>query len=168
VGNLGGIRSVEKNLKMVTVLLMVAAYVRNLVMKKRYVFLMFLSPTCHQQRQHWVVSGKSFGNGVVLMGMPVIEVWALFTIFHGLNDGFVAVVDWVFPFMLCVVVILFVTAITIDSSLLSLLLVFIHSCWLDGIVFWLALEGLDMVLSVLSLFACGACGCFCCSVAEFA
>jgi len=63
-----------------------------------------------------VVSGKSFSNGVVLMGMPVVEVQALFTIFHGLKDSFVAVVDLEFPFVLCVIIILFVTAVTVDSS----------------------------------------------------
>jgi len=58
VGNLGGVRSVEKNLKMVKVLLIVAACIRNSVMKERNVFFdVFLLPTCHQRRQHWVVSG---------------------------------------------------------------------------------------------------------------
>jgi len=41
VGNLGGVRSVEKNLKTVTVLSMIAACVRNSVMNQRYIFLMF-------------------------------------------------------------------------------------------------------------------------------
>jgi len=94
------------------------------------------------------------------MGMPVVEVQVLCTVIHGLNDGFIAVVDWMFPFVLFVVVVLFVTAVAVDLLSLSLLLVFGHSCWLDDIVFWLALGGLAVVLSLLSLFACGACGIF--------
>jgi len=62
--------------------------------------------------------------------------------------------------VLCVIIVLFATAIAIDLSSLSLLLVFACSCWLDVIFCWLALGGLDMVLSVLLLFTCGACGCF--------
>ncbi len=100
-----------------------------------------------------MVNGKSFGSGVVLMGMLVVEVQPLFTIFHGLEASFIAV-NLVAPCMLCVIVVLVTTAITIDLSSLSLLLGCACSCWLDIIVFFSL--GLCMGLSVLSSIACGA------------
>jgi len=57
------------------------------------------------------------------MGVPEVEVHALLTVFHGLNDGFVAAVNWEFPFVLFVVVVLLATAVAVDSSSLSLLAV---------------------------------------------
>jgi len=116
-----------------------------------------------------VLNGKSFGNGVVLMGMPVVEVRPLFTIFQGLKAGFVAV-DLVFACMLFVIVVLFATAVAIDSSSLSLLLVCARSCWLDIIAFRFVFA-LCLGLLLLSTITGGACVVlfvFCCSVARFA
>jgi len=76
-----------------------------------------------------VLGGTSFGNGVVLMGIPEVAVLALLTLFHGLNDGLGVAVDWEVAFKLGVVVILVATAVAVDSSLLSLLFIlFILFC----------------------------------------
>jgi len=118
-----------------------------------------------------VVNGKSFGSGVVFIGMPVVEVQPLFTVFHGLKAGFVAV-DLVFA-VLFVVVVLLATAVAVDSSSLSLLLDCARSCLLDVIVFLFVFAlGLCLSLLALSGAACDVCGVvfvfFCCPVAVFA
>jgi len=104
-----------------------------------------------------VVNGKSFGSGVVFIGMPVVEVQPLFTVFHGLKAGFVAV-DLVFA-VLFVVVVLLATAVAVDSSSLSLLLDCARSCLLDVIVFLFVFAlGLCLSLLALSGAACDVCG----------
>jgi len=60
----------------------------------------------------------------VLIGMPVVVVLVLLTIFHGLNDGFVFAIIGKFAFVVPAVVVLATTAIAVDSSLASLLFVF--------------------------------------------
>jgi len=62
----------------------------------------------------------TFGSGVMLMGMPMVVVWLLLIVFHGLKDSFAATVTLGLPFVLLVVV-LVATAVAVDSSSLSLL-----------------------------------------------
>jgi len=115
-----------------------------------------------------VVKVKSFGSGVKLMGMPVVEVRPLCAIFHGLKASFVAV-DLLVP-CVCVVVVLVATAVAADLLSLSLVLVCARSCWVDIIVLFCLLCHC-MVMSMLSTGACVA-GCvfsfFCCLVVDFA
>jgi len=44
----------------------------------------------------------------------VVEVQALLTIFHGLNDSFVTVVNWEFPFVVFVIVMLLPTVVAVN------------------------------------------------------
>jgi len=57
-----------------------------------------LLPVCHHRRQQWVCSGRSFGNGVVLMGRTEVVVLAVLTVFHGLNEGLGVAIDEGFAF----------------------------------------------------------------------
>jgi len=68
-----------------------------------------------------VCSGKSFGKGVVLMGIPEVVVLALLAIFHGSNEGLGVTIGEGVAFKLAVVVVLVATAIAVDALSLSLL-----------------------------------------------
>jgi len=79
---------------------------------------------CHQQSLQWVLTGESFGRGVVLIGMPVVVVLVLLTVFQGLNASFACTVVSGVTFTVFEMVVLFATTVTVNSSLLSLLDVF--------------------------------------------
>jgi len=70
----------------------------------------------------------------VLIGMPVVVVLALLTIFQGLNDGFVFVIIGGVAFTVPIVVVLVTTAIAVNSSSLSLLFVFCFLVEIAGMV----------------------------------
>ncbi len=66
----------------------------------------------------------------MLVGIPVVVVLALFTIFQGLNEGFVFALVGTFALAVPTVVVLVATAVTVNSLSASLLFVF---CLLVGI-----------------------------------
>jgi len=58
VGILGRVWSVEKNLNVVRVMLIIAMWLRKSLIKVWYMFFeAFLSLVCHQQSWQWVLTG---------------------------------------------------------------------------------------------------------------